>query len=160
MERTEEGPPTQEVEEVQVRTLRLDDEPWVVRIDAQHSGRPRQQFYELKLREAEENTGIRVSLAAEVRGEPAGFLMARLYYGEFGLPEPVAILDALGVAPHFAGQHVATALLEQLSVNLRGLGIERIQTQVEWGEWDLLRFFEHAGFQPAPRLCLELDLAE
>lgn len=64
---------------------------------------------------------MRISLAAFVGKEPAGFLMARVYYGEFGQPEAIAILDTIGVAPAF----------------------------------DLLGFFEHAGFGPAPVICLE-----
>jgi ribosomal protein S18 acetylase RimI-like enzyme len=151
-------PGTLETDAVEVSTLKPEDLDWVVRIDAQRSGRTRREYYQLKLREMESDTGIRISLAARIDGEEAGFLMARLYYGEFGLPEPVAILDSLGVAPAHSGRHVGHALLRQLHVNLRSLGIEKIQTQVDWNQWDLLRFFAHFGFEPAPRLCLEARL--
>lgn len=155
MDELDTPPGTLEVDQVEVRTLKNTDLEWVVRIDAQHGGRPRPKYYELKLAEAARDTAMRVSLAAFVSGEPAGFLMARLYYGEFGHPEPVAILDSIGVSPAFAGKHVARALMRQLEMNLSGLGIERLETQVDWRMHDLLRFFERAGFVPAPRLCLE-----
>ncbi len=148
-------PGTLETDYIEVRNLRPEDLDWVVRIDGQHSGAQRREYYRVKLAEATKDTGVRISLAALVKGEPAGFLMGRLYYGEFGKPEPVAILDSLGVARAFAGQKVAKALMRQLEMNLSGLGIERLETQVEWEQLDLLRFFQRAGFKPAARLCLE-----
>lgn len=155
----EREPGTMEIDDVEVRELRPGDLEWVVRIDREHSGRSRTEYYRLKLGEARADTGVRVSLAALVGGEPAGFLMGRLYYGEFGSPEPVALLDSLGVARAQAGKHVGHALMYRLAGNLRALGIERVETQVAWDQLDLLRFFKRAGFRPAPRLCLELDLA-
>lgn len=151
-------PGERSTDHVEVRTLSPEDLDWVVRIDREHSGRSRTAYYRLKLAEVEQDTGIRISLAALVKGEPAGFLMGRLYYGEFGAPEPVTLLDSIGVAKAFARQRVARALLDQLIMNLRALGIAKIQTQVDWDQLELLGFFQRAGFQPAPRLCLELDV--
>jgi ribosomal protein S18 acetylase RimI-like enzyme len=142
---------------VEVRALSPADLDWIVQIDRQYTGRPRSAYYRLKLSEAQTDTGIRISLAAIVKGEPAGFLIGRLYYGEFGAPEPVALLDSIGVSNAFAGQRVGKALLQKLAAHVAELGIERIQTLVAWDQPELLGFFRHAGFQPAPRLCLELD---
>jgi ribosomal protein S18 acetylase RimI-like enzyme len=144
-----------DVDRVEVRILRESDLDWVVRIDAQRGGRMRPRYFEIKLAESARDTSVRISLAGLIKGEPAGFLMARVYYGEFGQPEPVAILDSIGVAPAFGHRHVAKALLRQLEMNLAALGIERLETQVDWRMRDLLGFFERAGFGPAPRLCLE-----
>lgn len=149
---------TLEIEDVEVRDLRSADLDWVVRIDREHSGQTRTEYYRLKLGEARADTGVRISLAALVGGTPAGFMMGRLYYGEFGRPEPFAILDSIGVAREHAGRHVGRALLHRLAGNLRALRIERIETQVEWDQTDLIGFFRRAGFRPAARLCLELDL--
>ncbi len=159
MERNDfQAPGTLETDSVEVRTLSPDDLEWMVRIDAEHSGRSRTPYYQLKLAEAQRDTGVRVSLAALVNGEPAGFLMARTYHGEFGLPEPVAVLDSIAVSHATSGRHVGEALLRQLVVNLRALGIDKIQTQVEWDQMALMGFFQHEGFRPAARLCLELSL--
>ena len=144
-----------DIDEVEVRLLRKTDLDWVVRIDAQHNGRMRPRYFDVKLGEAERDTSVRISLAAFVGKEAAGFLMARVYYGEFGQPEPIAILDTIGVAPAFAKRHVGTALMRQLELNLSALGIERLETQVDWRMRDLLGFFERAGFGPAPVICLE-----
>jgi len=147
-------------EEVEVRTLTLADLEWITRIDEKHSGRSRREFFRVKLHEALTDTGIRISLAADVWGKPAGFLMGRLYHGEFGEPEAVAILDSIGVDPAQAGKHVGRMLLQQLCNNLRALGIEKLCTEVDWEQGELIRFFQREGFRLAPRLCLELVVSD
>lgn len=147
-----------EQQRVVVRTLETADLDWVVRIDREHSGRNRQAYYEVKLAQAEHDTGIRISLAAMVDDEPAGFLLGRLYYGEFGVPEPVAVVDSIAVSRAHAGQRVGRALMEQLRDNLAALGIETLRTEVDWDQTDLVRFFQRTGFRPAARLCLELRI--
>lgn len=148
-------PGTLETDSVVVRVLTPDDLDWIVRIDAEHSGRSRREYYRTKLEQVSRDTGIRISLAGMIEQEPAGFLLGRLYYGEFGRPEPAAILDSIGVARRFSKQHVARALLQRLEMNLRALGIERIETELGWDQLQLLGFFQRAGFTLAPRLCLE-----
>ena len=143
---------------VVVRDLRPEDLDWVVAIDRQSSGEARVEYFRLKLREARDDTGLRISLAAIVEGVPCGFVMGRLYYGEFGAPEQAAILDSIGVSTHQRGHGVAAALIAQLRTNLAGLGIDRIETQVSWDQFELLAFFRSQGFRPSDRLCLELPL--
>jgi GNAT superfamily N-acetyltransferase len=144
-----------EYDRIPVRTLGGGDLDAMVRIDARIVGRSRRDYLSLKLQEALHDTRIQVSLGAEVDGSLAGFLMGRLYYGEFGSPEPLAILDTIGVDPARRGTGVAQALLEQFKRNLRAVGIETIQTQADWNAWELLRFLGAAGFTPAPRIVLE-----
>lgn len=148
-----------ETDAVLVRELGPADLDAVVRIDAQRGGRTRREYYQRKLEEARA-ARPRISLAAELDGRLVGFLLGRLYYGEFGLPEPTAVIDSLGVDPACAGRHVGRALLRQLRRNLRALSIESIRTEVEWDAHDLLAFLARQGFRPAPRLCLELRLDE
>ncbi len=144
-----------ERDEVEISTLSGKDLDWIVSIDREHTGQNRREFYHVKLQQAQSDTGLRISLGARVEGEPAGFLLGRLYYGEFGIPEPVAILDSIGVARDFANRGVGRALMRQLKMHLRALHIETVQTQVEWDQEELLHFFRRAGFRPAARLCLE-----
>jgi ribosomal protein S18 acetylase RimI-like enzyme len=152
-------PGTLETDAVSVRELTRDDLPRVVKIDALRAGRTRREYYERKLQEAQHATP-RISLAAELDGVVVGFLIGRLYYGEFGLPEPTAVVDSLGVDPEYSNQHVGSALLQQLTRNMRSLGIESIRTEVEWDAHQLVSFLAHHGFKPAPRICLELRLSE
>ena len=60
--------------------------------------------------------------------------MGRLYYGEFGVADPVAILDTIGVDPERPRAGIGRAMLEQFKTNLRGVGIETIQTQAAWNQ--------------------------
>lgn len=143
---------------IQVRGLRPDDYDDVVRIDEKNVGRRRDEYFRLKLEENLAAKGLRVSLAAERDGMFAGFLLARVFYGEFGRAEPAAVLDTLAVHPDFQREGIGTALLEQLKRNLRGLGVRSIQTEVSWQDQRLMAFFKHEGFAPAPRFALDLAL--
>jgi ribosomal protein S18 acetylase RimI-like enzyme len=153
-----EEPGSLETDRVSVRDLDADDLMQIVRIDAQRGGRTRHEYYVRKIQEATKESLPRISLAAEVDGTVVGFLIGRLYYGEFGLPEPTAVIDSLGVDPEFSGHHVGQALMNQLLGNMRVLGIEKVRTEVEWDAHDLVRFLSRNNFKPAPRLCLELSL--
>jgi ribosomal protein S18 acetylase RimI-like enzyme len=147
-----------ETTNVFVRRLRPDDLDAVIALDARNTGRRRDEYFKLKLAQALSDTGIVLSLAVEADSMFAGFLLARVFYGEFGSTEQVAMLDTLGVHPARRGQGVGDALLRQLRTNLLGLGIRKLQTEVSWDDQKLLAFFHHEGFRPASRLCLDLDL--
>lgn len=144
---------------VLVRNLRLEDAEALIAIDAAAVGRRREKFLALKVKQAFADSGIAVSLVAELDDHVVGFLLARVFYGEFGVVEPAAMLDVLGVHPDYRGRHVASALVDQLRTNLIGLGIPTLQTEVQWSSPELITFFQHEGFRLAPRLCLDLDLA-
>lgn len=145
-------------QEVVVRGLRPEDLEAVIGVDAKIVGRRREDFFRVKLQQNLAETGIKISLAAELDGAFAGFLLARVYYGEFGAMEPLAVLDTIGVHPAFAHLGTGSALLRQLRANLRALHVATLRTEVDWDNQALLRFFHRAGFGPAPRLCLDLDL--
>lgn len=144
---------------VLVRSLQSSDLDAIVAIDAAATGRRRERFLAQKLTQALADTGIAMSLAAVLDDHVVGFALARLYYGEFGVVEPAAVLDVLGVHPDYRGRHVAAAVVDQLRTNLLGLGIRTLQTEVPWSSPDLVTFFQHEGFTIAPRICLDLDLA-
>lgn len=94
---------TAEYPDVTIRNLRPADLAAVIAIDALDTGLRRAEFYQLKLKQALSDTGIMVSLGAELDGLLVGFLLARVYYGEFGVLGRVAVLDAIGVHPDFQG---------------------------------------------------------
>jgi ribosomal protein S18 acetylase RimI-like enzyme len=145
--------------DVVVRNLTSADLDAVIMLDAKNVGRRRDEFFKLKLKQALSDTGITVSLAAEVKGSFVGFLLARVFYGEFGVTERVAVMVVIDVHPAFRGLHVATALLEQLRTNLDGLGIGVLRTEVGWENTELLGFFRREGFVMAQRVCLDMNLA-
>ncbi len=150
---------TLERQKVIIRGLLPADFDSVVRIDAKNIGRRREEFFKVKLMQNLAETGVKISLAAELDEIFVGFLLARVFYGEFGSTEPVAILETIDVHPDFRGHGVARALLGQLGENLNGLSVEFLRTEVDWNQPELLTFFNHEGFVPAQRLCLDLNLA-
>lgn len=156
LERNEVG----EVEKVIVRSAREEDLDAVVRIDAASSKRRRPRYFQIIFDRALHHSGMQISLVAELDGRIVGFVIGSLYYGEYGVVEPSASLDAIGVDPEARRQQVGSALMRQLSANLEALGVVRMRTEVDWSDFDLLAFFKREGFAPASRLCLERRLGD
>lgn len=139
---------------VVVRTLSRADLDRLVRMDQAWSGRNRSKFLEGKLTRALD-ADVRISLGAVVDGTLVGAVLGTLHYGEFGLAEPIAILDTLLVDPGATRRGIGRAMIDQLLKNLAALRIERIRTEVAWDEQELIGFLAAEGFAPAPRLVLE-----
>jgi len=145
--------------DVTIRNLRQDDLARLIEIDRLITGRSRSTWFEGKLKRALGDSDIQISLGAEIDGTLVGAMLAALHYGEFGLPEPVAVLDTVLVGRGFTGKGIASALFEQLVKNLSALRIERLRTQVAWDDHELVAFFAKKGFSPLPRLVLEVELS-
>jgi ribosomal protein S18 acetylase RimI-like enzyme len=145
--------------DVVVRALAPEDLEAVILVDARNTGRRREDFFRRKLQQNLAESGMKISLAAEVDGVLRGFLLARVYYGEFGRIEPDAVLDTIAVHPDFHGTGIGRALMQQLRTNLFGLRVGTLRTEVSWDQPRMLGFFHGEGFRPAPRFCLELDTA-
>lgn len=144
--------------DIVLRNLTADDLSSLVRIDRQITGRSRQKWYEGKLARALRDSDVQISLGAERDGMLVGAMLGELHYGEFGQPEPVAVLDTVLVDRDYRGQGIASALFEQFAKNLKALRIEQLRTEVAWDDHELLAFFGKKGFTPIPRLVLEADL--
>jgi ribosomal protein S18 acetylase RimI-like enzyme len=138
---------------VNIALLTPGDLEGIARVDRRVTGRDRRGYLCRSHGEALSDSALRVSLVAKSDDAIAGFVMARLDYGDFGRAEPVAVIDTLGVDPLRAHQGVGRALLSQLFVNLAALRVERVETAVAPGNLDLLGFFYAAGFRPAERLA-------
>lgn len=141
-----------------VRLLEPDDLPDIVRIDTRITRRNRRAYIERMVREALNDSAVRISLTARVDRIVAGFAAARADYGDFGRPEPTAVLDTIGVDPDYAHGHVGTALLSQLFANLDALRIERVETVVSRENFDLLGFLYQTGFELSQRLAFVKSL--
>ena len=142
-------------DKIPVRAMKESDLPGIVTIDRRITGRNRSDYFSERLAEALFESDVRVSLLAERDDLPVGFIMARVDLGEFGRFEPIAVLDTIGVDPDFRGQGVGRALLSQLLVNLSTLRIERVRTEIDWRDRELLGFLDHCGFLPSQELCFD-----
>ena len=143
---------------VGVRSLTLADLPSVIGIDRNITGRDRSTYFKRKADDALRKNGVRMSMVAEIDGTPAGFVMARVDYGEFGQAETEAVLDTIGVDEEFAGQRIGALLVGELLSQLANLRVERVRTIVEWNNSSLVAFLDRLGFKPTQNMTLALEL--
>lgn len=134
---------------IPVRAMIEGDLRALIEIDRRITGRDRSVYFRSKLDEALHESDVRISLVAERDGGPVGFIMARVDFGEFGRVEPTAVLDTVGVDPDYRDQGIGRALLSQLLINLVTLRVERLRTEIDWREGELLAFLERCGFRPS-----------
>jgi predicted N-acetyltransferase YhbS len=143
---------------VTVRVMEEGDLPAVVAIDEAAGGRERRTFYEERLAACLREPGLNTSLVAEREDRPVGFLMGKVFFGEFGIPIARAVLDALAVRPDCGRRGIGRALVEQYQKNLSALRVEAIDTLVDWDRFDLLAFFSSLGFRPRRNVDLVWDI--
>lgn len=145
---------------VMIRSMRASDLEAIISIDAKSYGHERRNFLESKQDEVLNRSGVRVSLVSEDQdGRLTGFLMARVDLGAFGAVEQAAVLDTLGVDPAYARHGIGKALMSQLLVNLNGLHIDTLRTEVSWGRFQLESFLASCGFKPCQRIAVVKTLA-
>lgn len=137
-----------------VGPLAPDDLDAVVEIDREIAGRPRRKFFEQRLAAALAEPGRYVYVGAKQDGVLVGYALARIAEGEFGVGTRSATLDALGVAKSSWGKGAGRRLLDGVEAVLKHKGVGEIVTEVDWGEQGMLHFFEHGGFEIAPRIVL------
>uniref|UniRef100_Q07U29 GCN5-related N-acetyltransferase n=1 Tax=Rhodopseudomonas palustris (strain BisA53) TaxID=316055 RepID=Q07U29_RHOP5 len=146
------------LDRIAVRSMVPEDLHAVVSLDRGITGRDRSAYYQRKMNEALRKNGIRLSMLAEIDHTPAGFVMARVDYGEFGQTEMEAVLDTIGIEAEFRAQGVGSVLLTQLLSHLASLRVERVRTVVEWNDVGLIGFFSRLGFKPTQNVVLALAL--
>lgn len=151
------GPDLSE-DRIVVRAFGLSDLPAVIGIDREITGRDRSVYFKRKAEDALRGNGVRMSMVAEIDGTPAGFVMARVDYGEFGRAETEAVFDTIGVDSEFAHQNVGSVLMSQLLDQLANLRVERVRTIVEWNDAELIAFLDKLGFRPTQNIALTSPL--
>jgi L-amino acid N-acyltransferase YncA len=140
--------------------LGLDDVERVTAIDRAHSGRARRDFFERRFAAAAAHPDDFIQLGVHRGGALRGFLIARILRGEFGRDDAVAVLDAVGVEPYSQKCGIGQALMAALIATLERAGVRSLQSQADWTNHELVRFFARAGFALAPRIALERAVAE
>lgn len=138
-----------------VRQLRSSDLEQVIAIDSSHVGEPRRRFFEKRLAHAKRNPDDFVHIGAVRNNLLVGFAFVRILRGEFGREQTTATLDAVGVEHDSQARGVGRALMSHLTERMREKGVRSLQSQADWTNHALLRFFDACGFGLAPRLMLE-----
>jgi Sortase and related acyltransferases len=138
-----------------VRPLCPADLEQVIAIDSVYVGKPRRRFFEKRLAHAKQHPEDFVHVGVVRNGALVGFAFARILRGEFGQEQAIARLDALGVMSSSRERGVGRALMGGLTESMRRKGVQSLQSQADWTNHGLLRFFDSSGFGLAPRLVLE-----
>jgi len=138
-----------------VRPLRSTDLERVIAIDSAHVGEPRRHFFEKRLAQAKQHPEDFVHVGVVRNGTLVGFAFARILRGEFGREQAIATLDAVSVEHDSRERGVGHALMDSLIKIMREKGVHLLQSQSDWTNHALLRFFDASGFGLAPRLVLE-----
>ena len=138
-----------------VRALRSADLERVIAIDSGHVGEPRRRFFEKRLAHAKRHPEDFVHIGVTRNGSLVGFAFARIMRGEFGREQAIATLDAVGVEHDSRERGVGHALMEGLTKAMCEKKVRSLQSQADWTNHSLLRFFDASGFRLAPRVVLE-----
>ena len=118
-------------------------------------------YYEIKFARAlDDEDRLVLSLVAEVEGKVAGFVMCELFVGEYGIPTTTATLDTIGIHPDSQGKGVGKQLMEEFIGHLRKAGVRKINTPVDWNDWQLIRFFSASGFTPAKTIKIQSSIPD
>ena len=141
------------------RPLRADDVERVIAIDRAYSGHSRRRFFEKRFAAVEVRPEDFVHVGVVQDGALRGYAIARVLRGEFGHKQTVAVLDAIGVDAESRERGVGQALMAELDAIMVRRNVRALQSQAEWTNLDLLRFFAAAGFELAPRLTLQRPVA-
>lgn len=138
-----------------VRVLNGDDLERVIAIDRAHSGRSRRHFFAKRFAAAAAHPDEFIQIGVMRGGSLRGFATARIFCGEFGREPPIAMLDAIGVEMEVQERGVGHTLMDGLIETMRRAGVHTLQSQAEWTDHGLMRFFDASGFELAHRVVLE-----
>ena len=140
----------------EIRPIRPVDLDAIIAIDAKHVGYARPVYLKKKLDDTlDTSQGMVISMIAEVDGKLVGFVMGKVFIGEFGIPETSATIDTIGIDPNYGGRGIARELLDDFLAHLSAAGAETVQTLVSWEDWKLLKFFSSNKFNPSKTVNLE-----
>jgi ribosomal protein S18 acetylase RimI-like enzyme len=78
--------------------------------------------------------------------------------GEYGIDQEEATLDTIGVDPHFQRKGVGKQLINEFMDHLKRLGVQKINTLVDWNDSKLIHFFSANRFSPSKSINLERSL--
>jgi predicted N-acetyltransferase YhbS len=143
---------------ISIRRTKAEDMEAVVALDATIVGRPRQFYFERRLKAALAQTELHVQFSAEQDGKFVGFIKARKLLGEFGRAAQALRLEAVAVAPGKQRLGVGSALLTRLESEAKRMGIPAIRTIASWRDHAIMRFFDRTGFEFSHHLVLDCPM--
>jgi ribosomal protein S18 acetylase RimI-like enzyme len=98
------------------------------------------------------------SLVAEMDQKVVGFIIGDASGWGYGAPDNIGWIDTIGIDPDYQRRGIAEMLMVEMINNLKRLGVDTINTFVNWRDWTLLQFFDASGFQRGAMINLELKV--
>ena len=145
---------------IKIRLMKADDFDAVIGIDEKVLKASRPGYYETKFEKLFKSKNyLPTSLVAEEKdGTVVGFVMGVLYMGEYGIDQEEATLDTIGVDPDYQRSRVGKQLIYEFMDHLKTLGVQKINTLVDWNDSKLIHFFSANQFSPSLSINLERRL--
>ena len=142
---------------INIRLMKTDDFDAVVRIDEKVLKASRPEYYEMKFEKLFKSKDyLPTSLVAEEEdGTLVGFVMGVLYMGEYGIFQEEATLDTIGVDPYYQHKGIGKQLINEFMDHLKRLGVQKVNTLVDWNDSKLIHFFSANQFSPSKSINLE-----
>ena len=143
-----------------IRLMKVEDFDAVVAIDEKILKTTRPEYYETKFEKLFKSSDyLATSLVAEGEdGTVVGFVMGVLYMGEYGIYQEEATLDTIGVDPGYQHLGIGKRLINEFLDHLKKLGVQKINTLVDWNDSELIQFFSANQFYPSRSINLERSL--
>jgi len=145
---------------IKIRLMKAEDFDAVVAIDQKVLKATRPEYYETKFEKLFKSSDyLPTSLVAEAEdGAVVGFVMGVLYMGEYGIYQEEATLDTIGVDPDYQHLGIGKRLINEFLDHLKKLGVQKINTLVDWNDSKLIHFFSANQFNPSRSINLERSL--
>lgn len=143
-----------------IRLMKAEDFDAVVGIDGKVLQASRPEYYEMKFEKLFNSKDyLPASMVAEAAdGTVVGFVMGELYMGEYGIFQEKATLDTIGVDPNYQHKGIGEQLINEFMDHLKKLGVQKVNTLVDWNDSKLIHFFSTNKFSPSKTINLERSL--
>ncbi len=145
---------------IHIRLMKADDFDAIVGIDEKVLKTSRPEYYKMKFEKLFETKDyLPASLVAEQEdGTVVGFVMGEIYMGEYGIFQEEASLDTIGVDPDNQYKGIGEQLINEFIDHLKKVGVQKINTLVDWNDSKLIHFFSANKFSPSKTINLERRL--
>ncbi len=145
---------------IKIRLMKAEDFDAVVAIDEKVLKVSRPEYYEMKFDKLFNSKDfLPTSLVAEeADGAVVGFVMGELYMGEYGIFQEEARLDTIGVDPDHQHKGIGKKLINEFMDHIKTLGVQKINTLVDWNDSVLIHFFSTNQFSPSRSINLERSI--
>ena len=98
------------------------------------------------------------SLAAEVDGKVAGFMVGMPEIRTYGLGRSIGWIKLLGIHPNYKRKGIGRLLGEAILEHFSNSGIKNVKTLIDWDDRELIPFFQKLGFDKSKMIVLERDM--